>query len=552
MADRGRDLKVAILSDVDKFDAEQPARQLEQLADAAGDAGRALDDVDAAAAGRDLDQLGDRADQAGRALADLDADKAGRQLRELGSDTDRTGKDLDQLATDATATARKVDGAFEAIAASSKSNLRKVDDAADGAGDRVADMSDEIKGEALEGAASFDGSMDSIKDSAQSAAAMALAAFGPIGAGIGVAAAAGFGLFRAQADRAKEAVSALVGELVAGGGRLGNDSVLAKIQELAESGDILELQKQARAAGVDVGDFIAAVAGDADALDRSTRAIEDRQRALAESVEGMTEFGMGETTLATALDDANEKLGETREQTDAAAKAYAAMQTAIDPLAEAQEAFSESLEGFTDPLGVYTELLGAKEERERENAEKLAEKTKSQSDSWEDYVKDAQVSIGEYNSALEKQVKAQEEWAGNMGKLAKRGVDEGVLAELSRMGPEAAPLVAALAGSSRKELAKWEALMLRRSQAGAAKFAQGVESGKAPAAAAAGDVHQAVVNAIRGRGPVTIRTHVSPPTAAELDAVNRRVRNGIGTIVVPVKAGQSKYSNTADNSRYRW
>lgn len=42
------------------------------------------------------------------------------------------------------------------------------------------------------------------------------------------------------------------------------------------------------------------------------------------------------------------------------------------------------------------------------------------------------------------------------------------------------------------------------------------------------------------------------PTPAELDRVNRLVRSGIGTIVVPVQPGQSRFANTSNNSRYRW
>lgn len=42
------------------------------------------------------------------------------------------------------------------------------------------------------------------------------------------------------------------------------------------------------------------------------------------------------------------------------------------------------------------------------------------------------------------------------------------------------------------------------------------------------------------------------PSPRELDRINALVRSGIGEIVVPVKAGQSRYANTSNNSRYRW
>ena len=88
MSDRGRDLKVAILSDADRFDLAKPADQLDTLATAATRADRALDQLDIQDAARDLDRFGDEAKE----------------------------------------TARRVDAAFDAIARSSRASTRQVAD----------------------------------------------------------------------------------------------------------------------------------------------------------------------------------------------------------------------------------------------------------------------------------------------------------------------------------------------------------------------------------------------------------------------------------------
>lgn len=51
--------------------------------------------------------------------------------------------------------------------------------------------------------------------------------------------------------------------------------------------------------------------------------------------------------------------------------------------------------------------------------------------------------------------------------------------------------------------------------------------------------------------PIHAKIEVKAPSQSQLDALNRGIRRGIGTIVVPLKPGQSKYANTTSNSRYR-
>ncbi len=52
--------------------------------------------------------------------------------------------------------------------------------------------------------------------------------------------------------------------------------------------------------------------------------------------------------------------------------------------------------------------------------------------------------------------------------------------------------------------------------------------------------------------PIRAKVDVNAPTPAQLARIRQDMTAGIGTIVVPVKAGTNPFSNTADNSRYRW
>ncbi|MGG3798990.1 phage tail tape measure protein [Metabacillus fastidiosus] len=61
-------------------------------------------------------------------------------------------------------------------------------------------------------------------------------------------------------------------------------------------------------------------------------------------------------------------------------------------------------------------------------------------------------------SNIEGQVIALEEWSTNMQALAKRGIDEGLLAELEAMGPRASAEITALVGMSNEQLAQFENL----------------------------------------------------------------------------------------------
>lgn len=227
MADRGRDLKFSVLSDADRFDLTQPARDLETLGRAAQDSGR----------------------------------------------------DLGRFEDDTRQTARRVDDAFDRIARSSQSMSRKIDTETTDIRSNLRDVSSEAGSTAREAAASFSGSGD-IGDAFQELAANAPAVLGPIGLAAGAAAAAGVGLIRAESEKLKELVGEMVDDMIESGGRLSTEFLNTRLQELSKDGTLEDLKTLAKDAGLAYGDLAYAKAGDTEATKRGNAAARDAEKVL--------------------------------------------------------------------------------------------------------------------------------------------------------------------------------------------------------------------------------------------------------------------------------
>ncbi|MFJ2518328.1 hypothetical protein ACIOWF_05115 [Cellulosimicrobium cellulans] len=85
---------------------------------------------------------------------------------------------------------------------------------------------------------------------------------------------------------------------------------------------------------------------------------------------------------------------------------------------------------------------------------------------------DALPSVDAWLTKLEEQQTAMQNWADNMATLAQKGVSEGVLLELAKLGPEGAPMVAQLVNASDTELARLESVMKSKTE-GAVSSATG-------------------------------------------------------------------------------
>lgn len=239
MTDRGRDLKVAILSDVTKFDAAKPADQLDKLANAADRADRALDRMNVQDDVRDVDKLGD------------------------------TARD----------TARKVDDAFDAIARASRQGTQKLGDNVNTAKRKLSEVADEAKDTAREALASFSSLGGDLADAGQEIAANAGALFGPVGLAIGGALSAGIAIFSQNAQQLKEMTNSMIQELLETGGKVTAELVAKRLQAMGDK--INETSALAAKAKINIEDYNLALVADPDAIRRVTQEVDARIEALS-------------------------------------------------------------------------------------------------------------------------------------------------------------------------------------------------------------------------------------------------------------------------------
>lgn len=305
MADRGRDLKISILSDLSRLDLEPAARDLESVGDAADRAGTQLDGLE-------------RTD-ADRALSDIEAGARDAQDQ------------VDRLARTSADTARDVDRAFDKIAASSKANLGhsgKLDDATDDAKHAMGEVGEEALDTGREMAASFSGGVDDILGAGQELLANAGAAFGPAGIAIGIALASGFGLFQAKQAELQAQTQEFTDRLIEGMGKLTEAGIQEKLQEMASDGSIVAIGEQAERAGVSADYYARALAGDVEASKRVREAINKHREALDEAVPVGQKMTRTQSQQYEALRAVEDKLGGVAGGLDAAKSAYGRLESA--------------------------------------------------------------------------------------------------------------------------------------------------------------------------------------------------------------------------------
>ncbi|MGW5239497.1 hypothetical protein ACWEOW_11240 [Monashia sp. NPDC004114] len=302
MADRGRDLKVSIISDAEKFDLTKPAQELDALGQSAKDTSR---DIDSA--------------------------------------TDKISHSVESVGTDAQETARKVDSAFDKIAASSKSNLRKVNEDADHAKKGLDDLKDEAHQSGREAAASFSGGFSDVTDFVQETLANALGGFGAIGGAIGIAAAAGLGFLTSQAQEAADRIKE-VRQNLRDLGSSADTTKLDRVKDffgfLNENADLPGLKDALDRAGVSMSDFIAAGV-EGVGLDEVKRKLHD----LGAEGSGLGQVFDGQVRAGQAAFD---MLTQYREGAVGAADDLAIMGDVTQDTTERTENFSSALQGVSD------------------------------------------------------------------------------------------------------------------------------------------------------------------------------------------------------------
>lgn len=333
MADRGRDLKVAILSDVSRFDTAKPADQLDKVAAAADRADRALDRVHPQDATRLLDKLGDEA------------------------------KDV----------ARRVDDAFDAIARTAKAGTSKLGVEASTAKRKLSEIGDEAKDSAREALASFSSFGGDLADAGQELAANAGALFGPVGLAIGGALSAGIAMFAQEAAKLTELTNKIIGDLLDAGGRVTQELVSKRLHEMGD--EINATSAMAAAARINVEDFNLALAGDPEAIKRTSaefaRRGDEMARLAAESANSTGLLNEDLLAQERALEAVAQKLGLHADASSRAEAAIARMTGAQEKmnttasategaLATAVAAYRAAERAMRDPIVVRLDVdLGA-------------------------------------------------------------------------------------------------------------------------------------------------------------------------------------------------
>jgi len=149
-------------------------------------------------------------------------------------------------------------------------------------------------------------------------------------------------------------------------------------------------------------------------------------------------------------------------------KAGDAAKASGDEVSAQAQAMEELAQAAADLAGNLTEAFGplsawaAASEAATAGTENLSEAQKA-----------AAVSMGSLLKEMEKQAKAQQDWAANLTKVAAR-VPRDVANELAAMGPEAAGMIQKLAGASDKELKEYVKLFRQTGQQGSSELATGL------------------------------------------------------------------------------
>lgn len=118
--------------------------------------------------------------------------------------------------------------------------------------------------------------------------------------------------------------------------------------------------------------------------------------------------------------------------------------TAMSEGGAAVQDYADSVDGATDEIESAWEGL----------SEAVARSVQSQVDLFSEYKKQQTVSKDELLKNMDDQVKGMEDWSNNLQELSKKGISEGLLQELAKMGPEGAAKVAAFNSMTAEELAK--------------------------------------------------------------------------------------------------
>ena len=497
MAKSNRDLTIALISKADQFDLTKPAEDLEKLGEAGKDAGR---DVK-----QGLDDIGDAGRDVGRDLG-RGLEQGEKGIKSLGDEADKTRRDLNQF--------------FDKLGAEAKKAGRDTKDGLKSAERGFEDFKDEASQSGREAAASFSGSFEDVGDFIQETLANGFAGMGKVGMGVGLAAAAGLGVFMTKLNEARERVKQLANDLLEI--RLNpeidteREKIEAFLQSLKDAGDLNRFQDAARKAGVDWREWVRAMALGGPELDR-----------MADRLKGLNDGGGGfqrtMTDLGRATNDLRQRTLEQQlalEQTTEGFTGYttgmsAARDTAaemVEKIKAANQAMAETAEAdhAANMDAIATSISGVASAAD-EFATQVAE--------------DGQVALNTLTEAMN----AQTEAALNHQKNLQKALTEGGEAFAAYMAQQPAEVAQAYVNGSDKERAAFRDAAAKNMGA----VAQGTLDGAPVVATAANTIYNTAKSKLTGQ-PIMIPVGIDGPSVGQVDAVLRQIRARFGTVTIPV------------------
>ena len=382
-------------------------------------------------------------------------------FRDLLRGTKDASEGFDDLADSLDDVAKEGDDSADKLARSFKDALGDVkketkttgkaiaddlDDGAKKAGESMAEFKDEAGGAAREAATSFDGSAESITDIFRDVAANAFAGFGPAGAAAGIAVAAGIGLAIAALEQAaekaaesKDNVITLAQELseVDGNPRALDWATrlrerLTEVTDNKEWWEFWQSEPQTRLEqwtasaeryGVRMSDITRGLAGDqaslGDVLGNLDRQIAEQEAAMLAAGTATSEYGLAAVDTAAPLRAFRDELVAEGDAARQAAEMNGDLTAAVTGIGDAASDSASITESYRG--AVADALTGAGE-------------------SWEEYTENGKVNLAEYNTAIEEQAKAVEQFEQNLV-TASASLSQEALDYVRSLGPEAAPLL---------------------------------------------------------------------------------------------------------------
>lgn len=491
---RDRDLKIAVVAEA-KSDLEPLADDLDSVGRAAQEAGREVE--------RGIDQMSAGADRAERALKDL-AGESDDTRRKLGAFFDRVGREAKEAGRD-------------------------VDEGMDRARKGLDTFKDEANQSGRETAASFGGGFEDVVDFVQETAANAFADMGKVGAGAGIAIAAGLGFAVSKVVEFNEKMSELrqlffdLGKENATPGLTSLQANLKKITDEISPDDVKDIGDALKQTGVNAESFFKALAQDPKALAQTRRELEGLIPAINapwdqtanEAQHLLNILGNYEDAARDGAEGSGLLKGVLSDTGVAAAEAAAQAESATTKV----DALGESMKTAADVKHV-------------ENLAGIAEGLRGVADASDEISeavgKEGQVSIGTLTKLLNEQTEAAKKHQANVAQALRDGGEE-FASWVAQQGPEVSRAYAK--GSSAEKAALRKAFQSNVGQA----MGQGVSAGlletKGSVSDSAGQVFKVVENKLTGE-TIYIPTGIQPPSQSSMNRVAAQIKQGIGAIYV--------------------